>query len=88
MLVYVKHTPDLIVSKVRVLPALCKPLGGLFLLNGPLYQSLWLTARTNFQVYDAPFQVARLLKVPRLRQCALANDQESRKGRPEGTTAA
>ena len=31
MLVYVKDTPDLIVSEVRVLPALCKPLGGLLL---------------------------------------------------------
>jgi len=88
MLVYVKDTPDLIVSEVRVLPALCKPLGGLLLFNGPLYQSLGRTARTNFQLYDAPFQVAGFLEVSRLRQCALANDQESRKGRPEGTTAA
>ena len=88
MLVYVKDTPDLIVSEVRVPLAPCKPLGALFLLNSPLYQRLWLTARAHLQVYEAAFQVAGLLKVSGLRLCALANDQESREGRPEGTTAA
>jgi hypothetical protein len=88
MLVYVKDTPDLIVSEVRVLPALCLSISGLFLLNGPLYQSLWLTARIKYQIYDAPFKMAGLLKVAGLRQRALANDQESRKGRAEGTSAA
>jgi hypothetical protein len=88
MLVYVKDTPDLIVPEVRILLAPCQPLGVFLLLNGPLYESLGFTARTDFQVYEAPFQVAGLLKIARLRQCALANDQESRKGWPEGTTAA
>jgi hypothetical protein len=88
MLVYVKNTPDLIVSEVRVFLAPCKALGNFLLLNGPLYQSLWLTARIKYQLYDAPFQVAGFLEVSRLRQCALANDQESRKRNPEGTTAA
>jgi hypothetical protein len=88
MLVYVKDTPDLIVSEIRVISALCLPIGGPFLLNGPLYQSLWLTAWIKYQINDAPFQVAGLLKVARLRQRALTDDQESRKGMPEGTTAA
>jgi hypothetical protein len=88
MLVYVEDTPDLIVPEVRIFLAPCQPLGVLFLLKGPLHQSLGLTARTDFQVYEAPFQVAGLLKVPRLRLCALANDQKSLKGQAEGTAAA
>jgi hypothetical protein len=88
MLVYVKNTPDLIVSEVRILLAPRKLLGVIFLLNGPIDQSLWLTARTYFQIYEAPFQVAGLPKVSGLRQCALANDQKSRKGLPEGAATA
>jgi hypothetical protein len=88
MLVYVKDTPDLIVSEVRVFLAPCLPLGGLLLFNSPFYQSLWYTAATNFQVYEAPFQLAGLPKVSGLRLCALANDQESRERSPECSTAA
>src|ERR1035441_8272729 len=86
MLVDIKNTPDLIVSEVRVPLAPCKPLGVFLLLNSPLYQSLWHAARTDFQFYEAMFQVAGLPKVSGLRLCALANDQEPRKARPGGST--
>jgi hypothetical protein len=74
VLVYVKNTPDLIVSEVGVFLASCQPLGVFLLLNGPLDQSLWHTARTDFQFYEAMFQVAGFPKVSGLRLCALAND--------------
>jgi len=86
--IYVEHTPDMVIVLILVLVASCSCCSIPLHLHGTFDQGLWRSPSAKFQLDEAAFQMADLLKIRWLRQCALANDQKSRTGLQESTAAA